>query len=254
MPLKNASLSTGHHVGVVWSSAGKIRHDGGVPYASFRGFTETMAQLSAPVVDATLVQTTLPLVPGLTERLEAGADVADLGCGAGHALNVMARAFPRSRFTGYDFSAEGLAAGRAEAERLGLTNARFVSQDLAALDARDSFDLITVFDAIHDQAKPRTVLAAIYTALRPGGTYLMADVGASSNLEENLDHPLGSFFFAASVCHCTTVSLAQGGEGLGTMWGEQKTLDYLADAGFRDVVVRKVEGDVINNFYICAKP
>ncbi len=230
-----------------------FRYGGGVPYSAYRGFTETMAQLSAPIVDATLLQTTLPLVTGLAERLQAGIDVADLGCGAGHALNVMAQTFPRSRFTGYDFSTEGIAAGRTEAQQLGLTNARFELQDLAALDLGDAFDLITIFDAIHDQAKPRTVLKAIYNALRPNGIYLMADVGASSLLEENIDHPLGPFFFMASVTHCMTVSLAQGGEGLGNMWGEQKTLEYLADAGFRDVSVKKVEGDIINNFYVCAK-
>jgi SAM-dependent methyltransferase len=230
-----------------------FRHGGGVSYSTYRGFTEAMAGLSGPIVDASLLQTTLPLVPGLVERLEHGIDVADMGCGAGHALNVMARAFPRSRFTAYDFSPEGVEAGRTEARQLGLANARFELQDLADLDVRDAFDLITVFDAIHDQAKPRTVLKGIHTALRPGGTYLMADVGASSNLEENLDHPLGPFFFMASVTHCMTVSLAQGGEGLGNMWGEQKTLDYLAAAGFRDVAVKKVEGDIINNFYVCAK-
>lgn len=230
-----------------------FRHGGGVPYSGFHGFTEVMGQLSAPIVDATLLQTTLPLVSGVIERLQAGIDVADLGCGAGHALNVMAKAFPRSRFTGYDFSEEGIAAGRTEAKQLGLTNARFELQDLATLDVRDAYDLITVFDAIHDQAKPRAVLEAIHTILRPGGTFLMADVRASSNLEENLDHPLGSFFYMASVTHCMTVSLAQGGEGLGNMWGEQKALEYLADAGFRDVVVKKVEGDIINNFYVCAK-
>jgi SAM-dependent methyltransferase len=230
-----------------------FRHGGGVPYAGFHGFTEVMGQLSAPIVDATLLQTTLPLVPGLIERLETGIDVADFGCGAGHALNVMAKAFPRSRFTGYDFSAEALATGRKEASRLGLTNARFELQDLAELDVSEGFDLITVFDAIHDQAKPRAVLQAIYQALRPNGTFLMADVGASSNLEENLDHPLGSFFFMASVTHCMTVSLAQGGEGLGNMWGEQKALEYLAGAGFDDVVVKKVPGDIINNFYVCGK-
>jgi SAM-dependent methyltransferase len=230
-----------------------FRHGGGVPDTAYHGFTAFMAQLSAPIVDATLLQSTLPLVPGLTARLHAGIDVADMGCGAGHALNVMARAFPRSQFTGYDFSPEGIAAGQQEAQQLGLTNARFVLQDLATLDVREVFDLITVFDAIHDQAQPRTVLTAIYTALRPGGTYLMADVGASSNLEENFEHPLGPFFFMASVTHCMTVSLAQGGEGLGNMWGEQTTRAYLTGAGFRNVVVKKLEGDLINNFYICAK-
>ena len=230
-----------------------FRNGGGVPYSAFPTFGGLMADMSAPVVDATLVQSTLPLVPGLLERLQAGIDVADVGCGAGHAVNVMAKAFPASRFTGFDFSEETIAAGQQEASQLGLTNAHFEVRDVTALGLENAFDLITVFDAIHDQAQPKTVLEAIHTALRPGGTYLMADIAASSNVEENLDHPLGPMFYAVSISHCMTVSLALDGEGLGNMWGEQTALEYLADAGFTDVTVKRVEGDIINNFYICSK-
>jgi ubiquinone/menaquinone biosynthesis C-methylase UbiE len=231
-----------------------FRNGGGVPYSAFAGLTEILADLNNPVVDATLVQSTLQLAPGLVDRLRAGIDVADVGCGAGHAINVMARAFPDSRFVGFDFSEEGIATGQREAQGLGLTNARFELHDVATLDLEDAFDLITVFDAIHDQAKPKVVLKAIHRALRPGGTYLMADIAGSSNLEENIGHPLAPINYAVSLTHCMTVSLALGGEGLGNMWGEQKTVAYLEEAGFRDVTVRQVEGDVLNNFYICTKP
>jgi ubiquinone/menaquinone biosynthesis C-methylase UbiE len=229
-----------------------FRHGGGVPYSAYPGFAEKFLDITRAIADATLLQSTLPLVPGLVARLEAGIDVADVACGTGHAVNLMAQAFPHSRFTGYDFLSEGLAKGQAEAQQLGLANARFVLQDAATLDVQEGFDLITVFDAIHDQAHPRTVLRNIRRALRPGGTYLMTDIAASSNLEENLDNPFGPSLYAASVTHCMTVSLAQGGEGLGAMWGEQKALELLAEAGFGDVVVKRVEGDMLNNFYICA--
>ena len=230
-----------------------FRNGGGVPYSAYPNFGKLMAELSGPTVDATLVQSTLPLVPGLVERLEAGIDVADIGCGAGHAINVMAKAFPASRFTGFDFSEESIGMARAEAAQLGLSNARFEVQDVATLNLKHAFDLITVFDAIHDQARPKTVLKAIHTALRPGGTYLMADIAGSSNVEENVDHPLGPMFYAISISHCMTVSLALGGEGLGSMWGEQKAVAYLEEAGFHDVSVKRVEGDIINNFYISSK-
>src|SRR5262249_60116490 len=111
----------------------------------------------------------------------AGIDVADIACGSGHAINVMARAFPRSRFTGYDFSDDGLTAARTEAQAWGLTNAHFVAQDVAALKAPSAYDLITIFDAVHDQAKPRQVLKNVYNALRPGGTLLGVGVAASAN-------------------------------------------------------------------------
>jgi ubiquinone/menaquinone biosynthesis C-methylase UbiE len=192
-------------------------------------------------------------VPGLVERLRAGIDVADVGCGLGHAVTLMAGAFPRSRFTGFDFSAEGIAAGRKAAARRGLSNARFELQDVARLDVSQGYDLITAFDAIHDQAQPAQVLAGITRALRPGGTFLMVDIAASSNLAENGEHPLGSYLYTVSCMHCMTVSLAQGGAGLGTMWGEQVALRMLAEAGFSQVEVRRVPGDIINSYYIARR-
>ena len=172
--------------------------------------------------DSTLLTTTLPFAPGLVDRLEAGIDAADFGCGNGHTLNVMARAFPRSRLTGYDLLPATIAVGQAEARKLGLSNVRLVLQDLAELDLPAAFDLITVFDVIHDLAKPRAVLHAIHAALRPRGTFFMADVRASSYL--------------------------------GSMWGEEKALEYLSDAGFRDVTIRRPDGDLVNSFYICSEP
>ncbi|HLZ71511.1 MAG TPA: class I SAM-dependent methyltransferase [Dehalococcoidia bacterium] len=228
-----------------------FRNGGGVPYSEYANFQGLMAQMSGPTVDATLLQTTLPLVPGLVQKLRDGIDVADVGCGSGHAINTMAQAFPQSRFTGFDFSEDGIAAGTAEAAKLGLTNARFVLQDAATLDTPAQFDLVTVFDAIHDQAQPRKVLRNIASALRPGGAYLMVDVRASSNIAENAEHPLAPFLYTVSCMHCMTVSLALNGEGLGAAWGEQKALELLAEAGFRDVDVKQVEGDIVNNYYIC---
>jgi SAM-dependent methyltransferase len=230
-----------------------FRKGGGVPYSEFRRFQELMAEESAQIVDATLLQGTLPLVPGLGERLEKGIDVLDVGCGQGHAINVMARAYPNSRFTGYDFSAEGVAAGAAEAKAMGLSNARFVQQDVAAFDEKEAYDFITAFDAIHDQAQPRRVVANIARALRPGGIFLMVDIAGSSHLEKNIGNPMAPFMYAASTLHCMTVSLALGGEGLGTMWGEELARQLLSDAGFTSVETKSIEGDIMNAYYICRK-
>jgi len=226
---------------------------GGVSYASFPDFQRLMAEESMQVVDSSLLQVTLPLIPGLTERLQAGIDVADIGCGSGHALNLMARAFPRSRFAGYDFSQEGIAAAQEEARRLGLANAHFEVRDVSRLDAADHYDFITAFDAIHDQARPAEVLKAIAKALRPGGVFLMVDIRASSLLEENMEHPLAPFLYTISCNHCMTVSLAGDGAGLGTMWGEQVACQMLRDAGFTDVEVKHVEDDIMNSFYIASR-
>jgi ubiquinone/menaquinone biosynthesis C-methylase UbiE len=230
-----------------------FRHGGGVPYSSFPKFQGLMAEDSGAVRDATLIDVTLPLVPGLADRLADGIDVADVGCGSGHAANLLAEAFPRSRVVGFDFSDTGLAAARAEADRNGLTNVRFSKRDASRLGETARFDLITTFDAVHDQARPDLVLAGIAKALRPGGVYLCVDVAASSKLSENMDHPLGPFFYTISCMHCMTVSLADGGMGLGAMWGEQKAMQMLSDAGFTSVDVEHVEGDIVNTYFIATK-
>jgi 2-polyprenyl-3-methyl-5-hydroxy-6-metoxy-1,4-benzoquinol methylase len=179
--------------------------------------------------------------------------VADFGCGSGHAINVMAQAFPASRFTGIDFSEEAIATGVQEAARLGLSNATFESHNLPELDKVAAYDVITVFDAIHDQAQPARVLENIYRALRPGGVFLMADIKASSRLEENVDVPMSTYLYTTSLMHCMTVSLALDGAGLGAAWGRQLATKMLGDAGFDDVQVAEVESDPINNYYIARK-
>jgi ubiquinone/menaquinone biosynthesis C-methylase UbiE len=230
-----------------------FRNGGGVPYAEYDRFQALMRNESAQTFDGTLIDRTLPLVPGLVEKLRAGIEVADVGCGAGHAINLMAQAFPASRFIGFDFAEDGIALARQEAQQMKLTNATFEVKDAAKLDVSNRFDLITVFDAIYDQAQPATVLEAIYNALKPGATFLCVDVAADSNLEGNLEHPLGPMLYTVSTMHCMTVSLAYGGVGLGTVWGEQKALEMLGEAGFKNVAVERVEGDIFNNYYIASK-
>jgi SAM-dependent methyltransferase len=230
-----------------------FRRGGGVPYSAFPRFQEVMAEDSGAVHDATLIDVTLALVPGLVDRLGQGIDVADVGCGSGHAACLMAEAFPRSQFTGFDFSAGGIAAARLEAERKGLENVRFDHRDVARLSDRDRFDFITTFDAVHDQARPDLVLAGIARALRPGGVYLCVDIRASSTLGENVDHPLGTYLYTVSCMHCMTVSLADGGMGLGTMWGEQTARQMLGEAGFTSIETAHVDGDIVNSYLIASK-
>jgi len=230
-----------------------FRTGGGVPYSAFPKFQALMAEDSGAVHDATLIDVALPLVPGLVDRLRDGIDVADVGCGSGHAINLMAEAFPRSRFVGFDISDTGLAAATAEASRKALTNVRFEKRDAARLGETARYDLITTFDSVHDQAGPDLVLAGIAQALRPAGVYLCVDIAASSKLSDNLDHPLGPFMYTVSCMHCMTVSLAEGGMGLGAMWGEQKAREMLRDAGFTSVDARHVDGDIVNTYFIATK-
>ena len=242
------------YIALLGSVEGQIvtsfRDGGGVSYSEFHDFQRLMAEDSDNTFDATLLDVTLNLVPGLLDRLRSGIDVADIGCGSGHALNLMGEAFPASRFVGVDISAEGLAAGRREAASRNLSQPHLLDRDAADLGITEGFDFITSFDSIHDQARPDLVLAGIRQALRPDGVYLCVDTRSSSDLAGNLDHPLGPFLYTVSTMHCMTVSLALGGMGLGTVWGEELALRMLADAGFGRVEVRTVEGDIFNNYYV----
>ncbi len=227
-----------------------FREGGGVPYDRYRRFHQVMAEDSGQAVDAALVEHVLPLVPDLGRRLEDGIDVLDVGCGSGRAMIRLAEEFPKSRFAGYDFSSEAVGRARSETRRRGLPNLRFEVRDAALLEETGGYDLVTTFDAVHDQAHPDRVLAQIRAALRADGVYLMQDIAGSSHLADNLEHPLASFLYTISCMHCMTVSLASGGAGLGTLWGEQKALEMLAAAGFAPVDVHQVPGDIQNNYYV----
>ena len=226
-----------------------FRTGGGLAYADYPGFHDGQAADSAAVNDASLIDAIVPLT-GVVDRLRAGIDVADIGCGEGHAVNLLAREFPNSRFWGFDFSPEALVPARAEAAAWGLTNATFVECDVANEAEEEAYDLVTAFDAIHDQAHPATVLSNIQRSLRPGGTFLMVDIKASSHLENNLELPWASFLYAISTVHCMSVSLGQDGDGLGTVWGTELATQMLREAGFAEVHQYELEQDPFNAYFV----
>jgi len=231
-----------------------FRNGGGVPYEKYPRFHEVMAEDSGQSVLSSLETHILPLVPGLVARLEQGIDVLDLGCGRGLILNRLARLFPTSRFTGIDLSSDAIAF--ASAESAGLDNVEFIARDLSDFDrwaAPAAYDLVTTFDAIHDQARPLNVLKGIYRTLKDDGVYVMQDIRGTGHAHKDADHPLGTLLYTVSCMHCMTVSLAQGGEGLGAMWGEEKAREYLERAGFRAVETKRLEHDIQNNWYIVRK-
>ncbi len=192
-----------------------FREGGGVPYKSSRAFTPSWPRTRPWSRPWSRV---LPLVPGLAEQLSTGIRVLDVGCGSGRVMNRLAELYTNSRFLGIDLSDEAIGAARTESARRRLRNVDFVARDLSDFDATAdpaAYELVTSFDAIHDQARPLNVLKGIHRALTPAGVYLMQDIKGSSFVHGNLNHPLGTFLYAVSAMHCMTVSLAQGGEGLG---------------------------------------
>ena len=235
---------------------GCFRAGGGVPYERFVRFHEVMAEDSWQSVGAALESVVLPLVPGLEARLLAGARVLDVGCGRGLAMMRLAALFPASRVTGYDLSAEAIGHGREEARRRGIANLDLQARDLSDFDVTAepaAFDVVTAFDAVHDQAQPLRLLRGVHRTLARDGVFLMQDIRAASAVQGNLDHPIGTFLYTVSCLHCMTVSLAQGGEGLGAMWGEEMTRDYLERAGFGSVETHRLPHDIQNNWYVVRK-
>ncbi len=229
---------------------------GGVPYSMFPRFQEVMSEESGQVVLASLESHVLPLVPGLTERLTSGIRVLDAGCGRGRIMTQLAELYPKSSFVGMDLLQDQVAFARAEGSRKGLRNVEFITADLSDFDQTSepaAYDLVTTFDAVHDQARPLRVLKGIHRTLKADGVYLMQDIRASSQIHKNIGHPIGTFLYTCSCMHCMTVSLAQGGEGLGAMWGEEKTREYLQRAGFRSVEKHELAHDIQNNWYVVRK-
>jgi SAM-dependent methyltransferase len=153
---------------------------------------------------------------------------------------------------GYDFSPDAIDRARAEAAEMGLGNARFEVLDVTQLPASPRFNLITSFDSIHDQREPARTLGRIADALAPGGVYVMVEPKASSRLEDNVGNPFAPYMYGMSVLHCMTVSLAEGGAGLGTAWGEQTARAMLEAAGFTSIEVVDAPGPQ-NSIFICRR-
>lgn len=231
-----------------------FRTGGGLAYPDYPCFHTIMAEDSAQTVLAQLFETILPLADGLPRRLEQGIDVLDAGCGSGRALIEMATRYPNSHFTGYDLSEEAIVGAVKTAADARLANIRFETRDLTEFDEGARYDLITSFDAIHDQKDPSGVLRALLGALRPGGLHLMQDVGGSAHLERNIDFPMAAFLYTVSTFHCMPVSLGQGGSGLGTMWGWETAERMLREVGFATVERHVLKHDPMNVWFVSRKP
>lgn len=230
-----------------------FKHGKGVPYDKYHRFHEVMAEDSGQTVLPALLDAILPLAPELTGRLESGIRVLDLGCGRGMALMKMAERFPASEFVGYDLSQEAISWAREQASKRGLKNVVFEIRDLSDFDAtaeKERFDCVTTFDAIHDQAYPLKLLQGIRCTLKSNGVYLAQDIHASSHHHHDREHPMGPLLYTVSIMHCMSVSLAQGGEGLGTMWGRELARDYFTRAGFSSIEVHQLPHDIQNDYWV----
>lgn len=231
----------------------------GIPYSKYPPFQDFMNHLANQKHQDTLIQTFLPSIDGMVDRLKEGnMRVMDLGCGQGLAITLLAREFPNSTFVGIDLDQEALAkAQEATANDNDLTNLSFVELDATHIHKHElfagSFDYVVAFDAIHDLCHPEQVLKGIRDALKPGGVFSMIDIKADSCIHSNKEHPMGPLLYTVSLMHCMQVAMVDGGKGLGMMWGRQQATAMLEEAGFRNIKELDIPNDGFNLHFMAEK-
>ncbi|NMJ40948.1 methyltransferase domain-containing protein [Roseomonas sp. JC162] len=184
-----------------------------------------------------LVQEWLPALDGVTAKLERGAEVADVGCGHGASTLIMARAYPKSRFTGFDYHPASVATAREQAAREGLSDrVRFEVASAQDLPAK-GFDLACMFDCLHDMGDPAGAARSLRAAVAGDGTLMVVEPRAGNSLAENMN-PVGRVYYAASAMICTPASLNQPGQaGLGAQAGPRRISEVIREGGFGQVRV-----------------
>ena len=230
-----------------------FKNGGGVPYSSFKRFHEIMEEDSGQSIVPIIVNQVIPLMAGMKEALLEGVSILDVGCGRGRALQELAKAFPESRFTGYDISNEAIAHAIRETKQEGIENLSYEVRDASNFQVKEQFFLVLALDAIHDQANPRQVLENIYHSLSSQGSFMMQDISGSTHVHKNISHPVGTLLYTISCMHCMTVSLEQGGDGLGAMWGIEKAQDMLQKTGFKKVKINRLDHDFQNCYFVAQK-
>jgi 2-polyprenyl-3-methyl-5-hydroxy-6-metoxy-1,4-benzoquinol methylase len=205
---------------------GGLSHDNHHP-----GMTQATERFTLPFLRAHLAKDWIPQMSDANEKLKVGGRAADIGCGAGMAAIIMAKAFPKSKVVGYDNHAPSIERARENAKKDGVSNVSFEIADGSTMSSKDKFDFVTTFDVIHDMADPLGGLKTIKQMLAPAGTYMMLEMNASDKLEENIS-PFHSFLYSISTLYCMTVSLAEGGAGIGTCMGERRAASLAREAGF----------------------
>jgi SAM-dependent methyltransferase len=184
-----------------------------------------------PGYAAHLVSDWIPALEGVEEKLRRGAIAADVGCGHGASTLLLARAYPRSRFVGYDNHPGSIEQARRSAEREGIADrVRFEVADATSFPG-SGFDLVAHFDSLHDMADPVGAARRVKQALAPGGTWMVVEPFAGDRLEDNLN-PVGRLFYAASTLVCVPNSLAGHGPALGAQAGEARLREVAEQAGF----------------------
>ena len=224
-----------------------FRDGGGVPFCNYDSDSiEAIDMMSAGLFAERLASYWLPHVPEAVAALEKGGSALDVGCGAGRAVIALATAFPNGSATGVDTDGRSIARARENATSAG-ASARFIEGTVDAVPDGERFDLVTMFDCLHDIADPLSVLKAIRTRMKPGATLFVMEPRVADRLADNIN-PMGTIYYGFSLFHCMTQSLAQDGAGLGACMGPKRTMALIREAGFSEVAVLPIKSQT-NSFY-----
>lgn len=229
-----------------------FREGGGVPYSEFTDDTFVGTErFFRPGYINFMVSDWLPAI-GIVEKLTQGGKVADVGCGRGQAICTLAKAFPKSKFFGFDNHAPGIEGARGNAQDAGVqANTTFEVRGSDGLPQTGDFDLICTLDSLHDMVDPHAAGRSIYGALKPGGAWFISEPNVSDKLEENLN-PVGRVFYSVSMLQCMTASLAHGGTGYGACMGPAKIRRVAEEAGFKSFERLPIENP-FNQYFLARK-
>jgi SAM-dependent methyltransferase len=225
-----------HLMGALDHVEESFRNGGGVHQAKYdERFWDGLERFTRGWFDNLLLQEWIPAMPDVKARLEAGATMADVGCGRGRALIKLAEAFPRSKFVGYDSFGPTIEKATARAVEAGVGDRISFQECDVSKGLSDKYDLVSTFDVVHDAVDPVGLVKNIRKGLKDDGIYVCLDINCSDKLEENTG-PLGAMFHGFSVTYCMTTSLAHGGTGLGTLgFHEPMVHELCKEAGFSKV-------------------
>lgn len=223
------------------------RTGGGVPWSAY-GHDMVLGQAgqTRPMFLNLLATDWLPNVPGLAARLmsDPPARIAEIACGAGWAAIAMAKAYPHVRVDGYDLDAPSIEEAQAAAEAAGVADrVSFAARDAGAGDLDGQYDLVTVFEAIHDMPRPVEVLKTVRRLLAPNGIAMVADERVAETFYAPGDD-IERAMYGFSLCHCLPVGMADPpSAGTGTVMRPDTLRNYAQQAGFRDIAILPIEND-----------
>ncbi|CAG8524351.1 5966_t:CDS:1 [Paraglomus occultum] len=229
-----------------------FKNGGGLHNETFYRIHEVIAErtgLLAPELHSTI----LPRISGLLDSLEKGCKLLDIGCGRGSVILDFAKRFPNSMFYGYDILPKLVADANADVASSGLTNVSFRVQDVSKMEEVGEYDAIICMESLHVQVDPINALKCVHRALKDDGVFAMSQINVSSELENNKANAVGSAIYCISTIHAMSVSLAEGGMGLGSAWGNESTLKTLKDVGFSNTDIVQLSKESLNYWFVNRK-